>query len=420
MRVGTDHHLTYCTNVHPGETWPEVLANLKQYLPALKARLSPNAPFGVGLRLAQAAAGQLVQGSALGELKAWLDAEQLYVFTLNGFPYGSFHHQGVKDQVYAPDWSRPERLSYTLGLADVLAALLPEGMDGGISTLPLSYKPWWFDQAAEQEAVLQASTRQLARVVTHLAEIRGRTGKVLHLDLEPEPDGLIENAVEVVDYFERWLLPVGAQQLQRSLGLSADEAASCLREHVRICYDTCHFAVEYEQPAEVFRRFEQAGIQVGKIQISAAIQTPLIWGDRQLVRQRLAAFVEATYLHQVVERRADGTLRRYRDLAEALPHLEATDGEEWRTHFHVPIFIHDYQTLQSTQSDIQDALEALPLLPTCRHLEIETYTWDVLPPAMKIDLLSSIEREYRWVLGAWAEGQIQGTASSDRLRPAAP
>lgn len=402
MKLGTsDRHLTYCSNIHPGESWPEVFANLQHYGPALKARLSPDAPFGLGLRLAAVAAEELQQGQALAEFRRWLAAADLYVFTLNGFPYGSFHHQTVKDQVYAPDWSTPERLNYTLQLADILAELLPPGQEGGISTVPLSYKPWWFDQEVAQAAVFQTSTQHLAQLTAHLVRLQQATGKVIHLDLEPEPDGLIENAEDVIDYFQTWLLPQGGEWLQQALGISQTEAEAHLRHHIRICYDTCHFAVEYEDPATVFAQFQAAGIQLGKIQISAAVQVelPLNRSDRCLISDRLQPFAESTYLHQVIERRPDGTLRRYRDLAAALPHLETTNGSEWRTHFHVPIFISDYQTLQSTQQDIVQALMALTPTYDCPHLEIETYTWDVLPPGMKSDLLSSIEREYCWVLG---------------------
>lgn len=143
LATNTDLHLTYCTNIHPGESWAEVVSNLKRYLPQLKTRLSPDHPFGIGLRLADIAARELLTGDNLIQFQTWLQKQDLYVFTLNGFPYGGFHHQVVKDRVYAPDWSTQERLNYTLRLIEILAALLPLDLDGGISTLPISYKPWW-------------------------------------------------------------------------------------------------------------------------------------------------------------------------------------------------------------------------------------------------------------------------------------
>ncbi|MBN3911119.1 MAG: metabolite traffic protein EboE [Nostoc sp. NMS1] len=402
MKITKDSnfHLTYCSNIHPGESWLDVFDNLKKYIPELKSRLSPTEPFGIGLRLADVAATQLLESNNLAKLQAWLTQENLYVFTLNGFPYGNFHRQVVKDQVYAPDWSTPERTNYTLNLVKILANLLPKELDGGISTLPLSYKPWWRKNQATCEIVLKKSCLNIASVVVEMIRISEETGKILHIDLEPEPDGLIENTSEIIDFYQNWLLPIGGNYLSKKLNIEQNLAENKLLEHVRICYDTCHFSVEYEEPQSVFGRLQSAGIKIGKIQISAAIQVkiPADVEKRSLIVERLRPFAESTYLHQVIERRSDGTLHHYPDLITALPHLEQSLAEEWRTHFHVPIFIHDYQILQSTQDDIATVLNLLQTNNACSHLEIETYTWDVLPSEMKIDLLTSIQREYEWVL----------------------
>ena len=402
MKITKDSNfnLTYCSNIHPGESWLEVFANLEKYVPNLKLRLSPTEPFGIGLRLADAAAKQLLESNDLAKFQAWLTKEDLYVFTLNGFPYGGFHRQVVKDQVYAPDWSTQERVNYTLNLTKILATLLPEGLDGGISTLPLSYKPWWQKDQASFDTVLKNSCLNIALVVVEMIRICEETGKILHIDLEPEPDGLIENTSEVIDFYQNWLLPIGGNYLSEKLNIEQHLAETKLLEHVRLCYDTCHFSVEYEQPQSVFARLESAGIKIGKVQISAAIKVkiPAEIEKRSLIVERLRPFAESTYLHQVIERRSDGTLHHYPDLITALPHLEQSLAEEWRTHFHVPIFIHDYQILQSTQDDIATVLHLLQTNNACSHLEIETYTWDVLPSEIKIDLLTSIQREYEWVL----------------------
>ncbi|MEH1765282.1 MAG: metabolite traffic protein EboE [Nostoc sp.] len=402
MKITKDSnfHLTYCSNIHPGESWLEVFANLKTYIPELKSRLSPTEPFGIGLRLADIAAKQLLESNNLAQFKTWLIQQDLYVFTLNGFPFGGFHRQVVKDQVYLPDWSTEERVNYTLNLAQILATLLPEELDGGISTLPLSYKPWCEKEQATFEIVLKKSCFNIALVVLEMIRIYEETGKTLHIDLEPEPDGLIENTSEIIDFYQNWLLPIGSNYLSEKLNIEQSLAETKLLEHVRICYDTCHFSVEYEQPKSVFTRLQSAGIKIGKIQISAAIKVkiPADVEKRSLIVERLRPFAESTYLHQVIERRNDGTLHHYPDLITALPHLEQSLAEEWRTHFHVPIFIHDYQILQSTQDDIATVLHLLQTNNACSHLEIETYTWDVLPSEIKIDLLTSIQREYEWVL----------------------
>lgn len=399
MQLANGLHLTYCSNIHPGETWPEVKQNLETYLPALKQKLSPGESFGVGLRLSNLASQELLGQDNLSLFKAWLIENNLYVFTLNGFPYGGFHNETVKDKVYAPDWSQPERLDYTLRLVDILSVLLPEGMDGGISTVPLSYKPWWQNDDS-RDVVFANCTLHLAKLTAKLAALRQQSGKWLHLDLEPEPDGLLENTAEVISYFQDWLLPMGGSWLAKRMGIPTFRAEQFLRDHIQVCYDTCHFAVEYEMPQQVFEQFDAAGIKIGKAQLSAAlrIELPEDTDRRQWLVAQLEPFAESTYLHQVIERQADGQLQHYADLQDALPHFSNSTGQEWRTHFHVPIFIDRYQAFQSTQADITNFLTALAHNPGCTHLEIETYTWDVLPPEMKLDMLTSIQREYEWVL----------------------
>ncbi|MEA5497943.1 metabolite traffic protein EboE [Limnoraphis robusta Tam1] len=389
-------HLTYCTNIHPGESWLEVLTNLKQYLPALKSRFNTEY-FGIGLRLSHQATIQL-QAAEIAEFKAWLVEQGLYVFTLNGFPYGGFHNEVVKDKVYAPDWTTPERTNYTKNLAHILAELLPEGVKGSISTLPLSYKPW-FNSSSNINQVFKQSTINLVEVVIFLVNLHQTRGKFIHIDLEPEPNGLIENSAEVIKFFENWLLPLGGKYLANKLNLSLNAAETLLREHIQICYDTCHFSVVYENPVQVFRDFKQAGISIGKIQISAAIKNklPQEKSERANLAESLQKFAESTYLHQVVAAYADGTLQSYIDLPEALEDLKETTAQEWRTHFHIPIFNQTYGILQSTQDDILTVLNLLKSYP-CEHLEIETYTFQVLPENLKTDLLTSIQREYDWVI----------------------
>jgi hypothetical protein len=391
-------HLTYCTNIHPGESWDAVFQNLQTYLPGLKQQLSPDRPFGVGLRLADMASRELLEGDRLTEFQQWLVANQLYVFTLNGFPYGSFHRQVVKDQVYAPDWFTGDRLAYTQRLITILAALLPPGMEGSISTLPISYKPWWSD-GTELDSHAIGAAKSLATLAGDLHHLEKTTGKRIHIGLEPEPDGLIENTDEVIAWFDRYLFPVGAEVLGDRL--SPTESAQILRRHIQVCYDTCHFAVEFEQPVVALDRFRQAGIGISKIQLSSALRIPVPeqMDDRQALLQTLQPFVESTYLHQVIAQEADGNLVRYRDLGVALADWLTTDAQEWRTHFHVPLFIRDYPPMSSTQADIEQTLTYLLQHPTtCQHLEIETYTWEVLPAAMKLDIATSIQREYAWIL----------------------
>lgn len=393
-------HLTYCTNIHPGDGWSAVLANLERYAVPLRAQLSPDAPFGIGLRLSGAESRELLAEERLADFQRFLAAHGLYVFTLNGFPYGPFHRQVVKAEVHAPDWRDDERVAYTLRLIEILARLLPPGVDGGISTSPLSYKPW-IDQ--RDPAVWELLTRNIVRVAEALARLRQTQGTLIHLDIEPEPDGLLERSEELVAFFERWLLPHGGALLAERLAIPEDEARCLLLDHIRVCWDTCHVAIAYEQPEEVLARYATVGIKIGKVQISSAVQALLPPdAERDAVAEALEPFAESTYLHQVVQRNHDGALVQYHDLRDALPLIHDPRAAEWRIHFHVPIFVERYARFHSTQAEIRRVLALLRERQFCQHLEIETYTWEVLPPALKLELGDSILREYQWVLHACA------------------
>jgi len=401
MKLGADgfFHLTYCTNVHPADGWDAVLANLEEYGPALKQRLGPKAAFGLGLRLSSKDSCELLQDDRLQRFKEMLDRQGLYVAIINGFPYGPFHGEVIKSAVFAPDWREEARVEYTLRLVEILSELLPEELDGGISTCPLSYKGW-VDQG--DDGAWEAITENVVRVAAALVHVRQTTGKLIHLDVEPEPDGLIEHSTEVEAFYRRWLLTLGAERLAGLLGTSAEDARAHLLEHIRVCWDTCHQAVEFENPVDVLERFDAVGIKVGRIQVSAALKIalPVDADERDAIGRELEPFAESTYLHQVIQRNTDGSLRHYGDLPDALSCLQDPDAEEWRTHFHVPIFLDKYGRLGSTQDDILKIFGLAEERRFVRHLEIETYTWDVLPSDMKRDLLGSISREYQWVMDA--------------------
>ncbi|MFD2202617.1 metabolite traffic protein EboE [Shivajiella indica] len=393
------HHLTYCTNIHPGESWDATFKNLQNFIPGIKNKLSKDKPFGIGLRSSHEASLELSKPKRLSAFKKWLDENDCYVFTFNGFPYGGFHRQVVKDEVHQPDWTTPERLAYTSRLFNILADLIPEGMDGGISTSPLSYRHW--HQGAEKlEEAIKKSTLNLAVIAEQLFLIKQKTGKLLHLDIEPEPDGILENSQEVIAYFKNYLIPIGSHFLNEKLGLTSKEAEKVLKDHIRICYDVCHFAVVFEKPADVFKAFESEGIQIGKIQISAAlkVQIPKDQENRVELQEILSSFAESTYLHQVVGNNPNGQLASYKDLPEAILGLEESTQEEWRIHFHVPVFLSDYGKISSTQQDILEVLKYIGKKKVCNHLEVETYTWEVLPEGINLDLESSIVRELQWVI----------------------
>ena len=391
-----DFHLTYCTNIHPADGWEAVFATVRRYAPALKARLSPGAPFGLGLRLSARDATELLAGDNLADFRGFLLDEGLYVAIINGFPYGPFHGTPVKASVYAPDWREEARVRYTLDLVTILHELLPEGIDGGVSTVPLSYKPW---MAAADGDAWPAITRNVVRVAEALVRLHDRDGTRIHLDIEPEPDCTLENTDETLAFFETRLLPAGAPLLARRLGIDEETARAHLLEHVRVCFDCCHFAVEYEDAASALDRLAGAGIRIGRVQLSSALDVPAAADPHQARRiaERLRSFADATYLHQVVEHRSCG-LRHYLDLPDALDRRGEAGAEPWRIHFHVPLFMERYGVLGSTQNYVAEVLRHVLRTGATHHLEIETYTWDVLPADLKQDLPDSIAREYEWVL----------------------
>lgn len=395
MLLNNGNHLTYCTNIHPGESWEDHFNQLKQHLPSIRNRVAPGEKFGVGLRLAALAGEELSNPAKLEEFKAFLNENDLYIFTMNGFPYGNFHQSRVKEQVHEPDWRTKERVTYTKNLFGLLEKLVPEGLDGGISTSPLFYMPSFLSEEKLVPA-LEASLSNLVEIVVFLNEIKERKGILLHLDIEPEPDGVLENTNDVVLFFNEWLLNHGTAMVAKHLGGNLSKAEEAIRTHIKICYDVCHFALVYEEPEEVFKTFKDEGIGIGKVQLSAALQT-IVGKDKHQGKEELKQFEEDVYLHQVISKDLEGSIKSYSDLPQAFQECPADFEGEWRVHFHVPLFLEEYGHLSSTQQDVVKTLALIEQEKLKVHLEVETYTWDVLPKPLKLDVDGSIARELEWV-----------------------
>lgn len=389
LRSSPPLHLTYCLNAHAGETWEAVFEAIRTHALKVRARVAPDRPFGLGLRLSSQAALALEQEEALLEFLDFLRQNNLYVFTINGFPYGTFHNAPVKTSVYTPDWLARERLDYTARLARILARLLPDGVDGSISTLPLSYKSWI---VPESHAPILA--RQLADLALVLHDIRLRTGREIHVGLEPEPDCFLGTPEECVDFFQDTLWTQGAAHAGQRGRCSSAQALEILRRHIGICLDTCHMAVEFLAPADALRQIAAAGIRLSKLQISAALETR---GTTEALA-RLRDFSDPVYLHQTRIRDARG-IRRYPDLGIALASEEPDSLALWRTHFHVPLDRRDVADLRTTAPLLDEAFWRLALESRVPHWEIETYTYTVLPPDLfPTGADESIVREFAWVL----------------------
>ncbi len=398
-------HLTYCTNIHGGEKWDDHFRLLKTHVPKVKDAVSPHHPMGIGLRLSDLASKTLMGDRHLNAFKDWLTSEDTYVFTMNGFPFGAFHDDVVKAHVHTPDWTTDERLQYTKRLFAILAQLAPEGMDGGISTSPLAYRYWYNDTDDNWRKMRERATQQVVDVAEYLARILREQGKTLHLDIEPEPDGVLETGEEFISWYENELVPEGVKALSRQLGMAPTEAEQVIKRHIRLCYDVCHFALGYEDHHRVVEALGHHGIQIGKFQISAALKAmmPPDMATRQAIGDAFMAFDEPTYLHQVIAKYGDGRLTRFKDLPEAQSGLFEKQVTEWRSHFHIPIFLEDLGTLKSTQSDIIQVLDMHKNKQLTSHLEVETYTWSVLPEQLQLPIAESISRELSWVLDQFDE-----------------
>jgi len=408
-------HLTYCLNIHPGETWQDNFSAIKNKALAVKAQVCPGKPFGLGLRLGNESVASLLNGdpaaqgsrspahnknctngAALVQLKRFLADNGLYVFTINGFPYGSFHGTRVKENVYSPDWRAVERLDYTVKLADVLKDLLPVDMEGSISTVPGSYKHWIKSGSDVSEMV-----KNLAECARHLDSVYMQTGKIICLALEPEPDCYLETTSEVIAFFENHLFRDGVDYLVTVSGVSRGDAARIIRRHLGVCFDTCHIALQFEDLENSLGILRRHGIRVPKVQLSSAIRIPV---GRQMP-VKLGPFVDPVYLHQVKVRNADGSVVSYNDLSPGLlEKLAGSNGGEVRAHFHVPLYFSGDGELGSTSASLTPGFFKM-LLESENHLEIETYTYNVLPAELRSrDVVLSIADEFKWLQEKMAGG----------------
>jgi sugar phosphate isomerase/epimerase len=381
-----DSHLAYCTNIHPAETWAETELILKTHVLAVRDLLRRPGPdgspallpldggFGIGLRLSAVAARELLEGDRLAAFKVWLEETRTYVFTINGFPYGSFHGTRVKERVFQPDWTEPARLEYTKDLFRILAAIARPDTGASVSTLPGSHKSFGAD-----ESLILLNLYKLSEWIDNLAV---KSGIDLHLGLEPEPLGHFENTIETLDLFNRFHQSFPDSDL--------------IRRRIGVNYDACHFALEYDDAKASLDALKAADIRISKIHLSSA----LAFDPRDPAAiEAIRAFDEPTYFHQVLVMGDAGTIQRFMDLPDFLAAGEIPGAVEARVHFHVPLDAEPAPPLRSTRDQVREVLAWKNENPgICPHYEIETYTWGVLPEELRRPVEQQIAGEYRWVL----------------------
>lgn len=378
--------LSYCTNIHPAETWVETLTALQTHVLNVRDRLiisggqAVGKPFPIGLRLSALAARELLLGDNLRMFEDWLLENDSYVFTINGFPFGSFHGTRVKEKVFLPDWTSPERVSYTQQLFQIIAAIAPKSAGGSVSTLPGSHKTFHAD-----ETQIRKNLIEMAWFIEDLAQ---KHQIDLHLGLEPEPLGHFENTTETLAFFER---------------LQDDAKGSeILRNRIGLNFDSCHFAIEFDDAASSLDAIaDKAGIRLSKIHLSNAL---LLDPRNPSAIESIRKFDEPTYFHQVIARRPDRSLARFADLPLFLDAIDRgeispEEFEEARVHFHIPLDAEPAEPLQSTHFHVEDTLKWCQKHPNaCQHFEIETYTWGVLPENLQRPVEQQIASEFHWVL----------------------
>jgi sugar phosphate isomerase/epimerase len=372
-------HLSYCTNIHPAESWADTFHVLQTHVLAVRKRLrdkgllAVDESFAIGLRLSARAASELLTGENLGQFQQWLGETDTYVFTINGFPYGSFHGTRVKEKVFQPDWTDPARLTYTKDLFTILAAIARPGIGASVSTLPGSHKSF----EADEELILQ----NLISLADWLDELAEKSGHDFHLGLEPEPLGHFENTAETLAFFER-------------LHAAAPDSAS-IRRRIGVNYDACHFALEYDLADDALTALTDAGIRISKIHLSSALALD---PRDPAALAAIRAFDEPVYFHQVLVRGNDGNITRFRDLPDFLKAGEIAGAVEARVHFHIPLDAEPAAPLRSTRRDVEAVLAWRRDHPdACEHYEIETYTWGVLPGNLQRPVEEQIASEYDWV-----------------------
>ena len=385
MQIKNGIHLAYCTNIHRGEGWNETFHGLNQYTLKVKEKVSQSDPFAIGLRLGYKAALELSESGSgnLDEFIKWLDHNNCYIFSINGFPYGQFHGSRVKEQVYSPDWTFDSRVEYTNLLFDILAEILPSGMSGSVSTLPGSFKEFIQDDTQQGNVIIE----NLARCGKHINDLIEKTGKDLHLGLEPEPLGWFENTPETLSFFKRFR-NIHGDEFDNVIGVN---------------YDTCHLAIEYENAKESLLLLKNNNIKISKIHLSSALKLK----PNQQTVDSLKEYQDDVYLHQVIARLQNGDLIRFKDLPDAIENFLKGNfnDDEWRVHFHIPLHASPDSLFDDTRDHIKDTLSVLSSDPEmCKHLEMETYTWEVLPNSMQSNsVIDQLSLEYDWTLNSLRE-----------------
>lgn len=379
--------LTYCTNIHFGVHWADHFSELKNYAPKVKSSLQID-HLRLGLRVSKAIAQELSDPTTLSDFNKWLDYEGIRPVTFNIFPFDNFHNIPVKEQVYQPDWSQKERLDFSVNALNLASEFAVVGKVFSLSTVPVSYRPSFDENPIEAYSVMVEAARNLAHWAWKSNNLFEEKGLLITLDLEPEPDCLLEDAPTVIDFFNQYLHNFGKEVLMLHYGLSEIKAKEVLQKFIGVCFDTCHFSVRFLNLEESYNSIIEANISINKIQVSAASKA------YPFQKVGLRELIEPVYLHQAFATTSTG-VRRFKDLPQALDFTG--DWTEMRAHFHLPLYFDGSIQIGTTQNETATFLRFLKNQPFKGVLEIETYTHSVWPQFLELGLSESITKEFEWV-----------------------
>jgi sugar phosphate isomerase/epimerase len=386
-------HITYSTLVHAGDTWDDIWASLRKFVPQVKKNVCPTGKFGVSLRISHSSSETLINSpEKRAELRKFLDDNDMYLYTVNAFPYGPFKNQIVKEQVYEPDWSSEKRLQYTMNVATILAEVAPDFVNPSIQTPPLGFKP-----NVTSTAVIEAYAENIRKLATHVNNIYKYKGRTVTLAIEPEPACFLETTKETIDFFNKYLRTAKSyKNLAGKTGATIEGAKEIMARHVGIVYDICHQALEYEDITKSLAALKKEKIAVWKLQQAAAMMIPVVTKEKV---EAVKKYAKTIYLTQTHQRDKKGKITRYLNLEDAIAAWEKKPVAcEWRIHFHVPVFLEDLGPFKSTRFAIEEAMAFQKKHRLSDQLEIETYTWDVLPDELKTgDIVEYVTKEIEWV-----------------------
>jgi hypothetical protein len=379
--------LSYCTNIHFGESWEEVFYILKFHSRKLRNAFLKMDQFGIGLRLSNSSIINLSKSSFFFDFLFWLKINNFYIKSVNGFPYSFFGSNYIKDNVYLPDWSNFKRYIYSRRIIILFSNFLNKNNFGGISTLPLSYK-YFFCNYSYNNLYIK-SIKYLYSLLILLNDIYVNNKIFIHLDIEPEPDCVVSNTLDYINFFKKWLLDrIILYFLKKKIHMF-------ILNYFRICFDICHSSVEFESICQSFNSIFLFNIKFGKFQISSSLKIDKMNFYNSYVFSYLP---ETPYIHQVYGKTFYDNIITYKDISLAHILLYKKKIVEYRIHYHVPIFFDKYEIFESTQQYIIEFFKLLKKRNAFYIFEIETYTFDILPCYLKLNILYSLKREYDWVI----------------------